>query len=496
MKRYMMLAAAALCLHASAQNQEDIFRYSFRGINGTTRSLGLSGAWGAAGADQSAASNNPAGLALYRRNEVMGSLGLVANLTNTSYLGNATTDGKTVLNIPNLGFVYFWNQQRSGAGKQMGPVGATFAFGVNRVADFNSNIQYAGNGTNTTIGDALARIANGTDSANMWDNGLNNDLVAQAWRLRLIDNYGGSSNYASIMQVLGDTDYVMRQMETIRTSGRINEWYAGGGVNFEDIVFLGASVVVQSVTFSSERLYREYRVSGNLSSNPYEQSQISQKLNTNGMGVGGKLGIIVRPSDYFRVGLAYHTPVRINLTDVFQNSTEMWYNGKFYSENGIESENKYQVITPGRIQVNSSFFAGKFMVLNVDYEWVDYRNGRISPKNPKQDFSFENQANRDQFAQVHNLRTGVEFALGYMRLRGGYALLGNPYNSQLVRAENGNSHVISGGFGWIYDNAYFFDIAVSDRIGKDYITPYEGIPTSAVNSYHRLNFQIGAGYRF
>ncbi len=54
-------------LHASAQNEEDILRYSVYQIGGNARAVALGGATGAMGADMSALSNNPAGLGLYRK---------------------------------------------------------------------------------------------------------------------------------------------------------------------------------------------------------------------------------------------------------------------------------------------------------------------------------------------------------------------------------------------------------------------------------------------
>lgn len=499
MKRILIAALAVASLHAGAQNSDDIFRYSYRDVFGSARTMGLSGAWGAAGADLSAASNNPAGLALYRRNEAMGSLGLTANLASISYLGNVTTDSRTGLTIPNLGVVFAGSQQYNGKGSyQGGPAGWSFAVGYNRLSDYQSNIQYSGNARNTSIGDRIAKLANGKDTTAdaMWNEDLNNELWAQAWRVRLIDNYNGGTNYASIMRVLGDTVYSMHQQDQYQNRGRMGEWYMGGGVNFEDVVYLGASLVLQTASFTSDRIYSENRVSGTVNPNPYERVVIKQSLRTSGSGVGGKFGIIVRPSDFLRVGLSYHTPVRINLTDYYQNSMDMQYNGGIYKQEGREDYFKYQVITPSRLQASASIIAGKFLIVNADYEMVDYSSGRLSSKELGADFSAANQDNRDIYVKVNNYRVGAEIPLGYTRVRLGYALLGNPFNSTLVRPENGQRQIISGGFGWVYDNAYFFDFSVSDMIGRDYITPYAGNPTSAVNSFDKLYFQLGAGYRF
>lgn len=54
---------------AYAQNEEDALRYSNVHLLGTARYMGLSGAYGAIGADFSTLSSNPAGIGLYRRSE-------------------------------------------------------------------------------------------------------------------------------------------------------------------------------------------------------------------------------------------------------------------------------------------------------------------------------------------------------------------------------------------------------------------------------------------
>ena len=95
MKKIIAIGLSVVCLQLSAQNQDDIFRYSQQGLIGSARTLGLGGAWGAAGADMGAASVNPAGLGLYRRNELMGAMSITSNLSKTDYNGNLMSDSRT-----------------------------------------------------------------------------------------------------------------------------------------------------------------------------------------------------------------------------------------------------------------------------------------------------------------------------------------------------------------------------------------------------------------
>src|SRR4051812_26928289 len=58
-------------ISAFGQNPSEALRYSLLKPGGTARGLALSGAMGAVGADATAMTINPAGIAFYRRSEIM-----------------------------------------------------------------------------------------------------------------------------------------------------------------------------------------------------------------------------------------------------------------------------------------------------------------------------------------------------------------------------------------------------------------------------------------
>ena len=55
----------------SAQTSDDVLRYSFLQPGGTARFVGAGGSFGALGAEFGALSQNPAGIALFRSNELV-----------------------------------------------------------------------------------------------------------------------------------------------------------------------------------------------------------------------------------------------------------------------------------------------------------------------------------------------------------------------------------------------------------------------------------------
>lgn len=498
MKRSIVIGMFALSVQTFAQNQHEIFKYSFINPTASARTLGAGSAWGAVGADMAGAAINPAGFGLYRRNEVMGSMSITSTINNTNYNGNTMSDGRTNFNIPNFGYVATINNGYMGKDQtHSGVTSGSFAFGMNRLADFQNNIQYSGLAKNTSIGDFFASQANGTDSSAFKAAGLDNDPVAQAWRLRMIDNDGGPSKYASNQSLWGDSNYTMQQFNQMEERGRINEWYAGGGLNFGNTLYLGASLVIQGLRYKNTTTYRETLKDKSVAGNPYQEGTVTQYSETGGSGVGGKFGVILRPIDLIRVGLSYHTPVRLNLQKEYEFTTSVNYSGIIYTEDANRLDRyEYQIVTPGRLTASTAIVLGKFMLITADFERVDYRSGKLNDKVGNANFTPANDAMKTTYGVANNLRTGLEIATGYTRWRLGYGLLGSPYQESVVSKEDGLRQLISGGFGWLYGETYFFDLAVQGIIGKTYLSPYGGVPTSALNESLNLNFVFGAGYRF
>ena len=83
MKKMYLLGLMTLgAMQAQAQDNVNLDTYigaqlATEDLNGTARYVGMGGAMEALGADISTMSTNPAGIGLFRRNQVSGSLGVV-----------------------------------------------------------------------------------------------------------------------------------------------------------------------------------------------------------------------------------------------------------------------------------------------------------------------------------------------------------------------------------------------------------------------------------
>ncbi len=493
MKKIAFVVLSAIAGDAFAQNNEEVLKYSLTQTQGSIRSLGAAGAWGAVGADLGAAAINPAGLGFYKRNEMMTSFAITSTNNTAKYNGNETSDARTNFNIPNLGAVFFVDLGYTGS-----PVNSlTFAFGMNRLANFQNNMQFNGRANNTSIGDYLATLANGIDSNAFLSAEWDNDPVAQAWRLSMIYNDNGPKSYGSWQSISGDSNYTMRQNGQYTSRGRINEWYASAGINIGSTLYLGASLIAQGLRHTQDDIYREFLVSSSIPNNAYESASINQYSETRGSGIGGKFGAILRPIDALRIGISYHTPVRLNLTKEYQIITTATYDGFTYTQNANRLDQyNYQVITPSRLTGSAAIIIGKFLILSGDVEQVDYSAGKLNDTEGLADFSGFNDNMKALYTKATNIRTGLEIASGFSRWRLGYANLGSPFNTAIISKEDGQRHMFTGGFGWVLDDTYFFDLAVQGITGKNLITPYGGIPSSATNQSLVLNFMFGTGVRF
>lgn len=110
-KNKIFVAGALLlgiCAQVGAQTTiYDANRWMGRDLNGTARFVGMGGALGALGGDISTVGTNPAGIGIYRSNEVMASFGF--NNTGAKDAGGAKVD-KFHGSFDNAGFVFSLKQ--------------------------------------------------------------------------------------------------------------------------------------------------------------------------------------------------------------------------------------------------------------------------------------------------------------------------------------------------------------------------------------------------
>lgn len=501
MNKIKMLAISVFVAITSAyaQNETDALKYTENFLGGTARSQGSAGAFGAVGADFSATTINPAGLGLYRRNEANFGMGLEYNNSKASYLGNSSSDFRANFNIPNWGYVGTKVYSELGEDRKVGLVSWSFAGGMNRVSSYQSNIKFNGVNTQSSILDYFKSNANGISSYdiesnfNSTQNNYANTPGAQAYWNYLLDTANNSSTYKALTDGVYGAKFLQQQQ--MQTRGAANEYNISSAVNLSNIVYLGGSLVLKHVYSESDVLFSE-ESQGTVPN--YTSSSLRTQINSSGNGVAGRFGIIVRPIDWFKLGFAAQTPMRINMHDDYKFIlSTVNYAKNTTSDPGRYDYFDYQVVTPSKLTFSAAATILSRGFVSVDYETVDYTQMSLSADNYF--FTTENNAIANTMKRAGNLRIGAEVKIAeYYRLRGGYAMYESAYKNN--GGVDYNRYAITGGIGFLVDRI-FVDAAIVNSFGNQFISPYNTGDASkpspnAINAYNNYNFVVSGGIRF
>src|SRR5665213_1101168 len=142
MKVIYILAIILFALSKTyAQEPADALRYSWLTQNGTARNQAIGGAGASLGGEFSSLFINPAGLGFYKTGDFVATPSFSLKKSNSTYLNSPENATDNKFNLGTTGFVL------AGPTRNVkGLKSVAFAFGINRVADFNNHIFY--NGTN------------------------------------------------------------------------------------------------------------------------------------------------------------------------------------------------------------------------------------------------------------------------------------------------------------------------------------------------------------
>jgi len=458
-----------LCLQAAAQNDIDAIRYTNKKFGSTAKSMSLGGAVGSLGADVSSASVNPAGLAQFKSSEFSFSVGFVNSSNTSTYLGTTLSDNAFKMNIPNIGLV-FANKTASKKDEK-GWKNYSLAFNMARVADFNRVINFEGVNTQTSLMDYFAERANGftVNQIRATDDDFDNGFMSKttmAWEGYLFDSSGNRTYVANASPIFHD----INQKVVLQQSGGMNEYNFSLAGNYNNILYLGATLNYTTVRFKETRTHSE--TNDSRVTNPFAMDNFtySENLKTTGNGFSGRLGMVVRPNDYFRVGVSMQTPMVIKLSDEYDFGLQsVIRDGSSFDFDSKKGSFTYQLMTPVRYTFSATGIAGKRGFISADVEKVDYSAMRLRSTDGSNAMEIANGDIRKKYAKVINYRIGAEYVMNEFRFRGGFA----SYASPLTQGDNGNqkSNYINGGLG-IKERNWALDLGVVHTLGKDIFQPY------------------------
>lgn len=475
----------------TAQEFNDVLRYSNIRQGGTARSMGMGGAIGATGVDFSVSAINPASLAQMRTSTAMATVGLNFTNNNSNYLNQDIRENRFNFSINNMGVTLSTIMYNLGKEKKKGLINHTFSFGFNRVNDFNRNISIDANNSESSYLDFLAEEANEFLDPALIQNGFEpffQEELALAANAIVYDQ--NNDNYLPNLP----STINMRQLYNYNYRGRQTDWNISWAANISHLLYIGAGIGIPAIRYTATETIIEEGF------DEVEQVQksfeLGRELSTSGNGLNAKIGAVLRPNNWLRVGFAYHTPTRYNLTDQFsQNIVSRGYtNGNFVYAQGelIQSEigeNTYTLTIPGRLILSGAFIVKKQAIISIDYENVNYRNARMEGDG----LNFINPLIRQNLRTADNLRVGVEYNYFEYRFRAGYGIYASPYNEAILNnLLEGNLalRVYSAGFGYqVPDSDVYFDAAITYERFDDFLTPYtlETTPRDFYTSFNQVN---------
>jgi len=485
MKKILIISAIILtaAYPALSQTSTDALRYSRIDIGGTARYMGLSGAFGALGADFTTASTNPAGLGLYKSSEFIITPAVHLGNVESTYKGTWASGQRSNFYLGNIGFVMASKRKSGGSG-------VTFATGLNRLNDFNHRYEMTGTNTNNSLLDTYVQAADGTNFLQI-EQDPNGDYAFDlnlAWWSYLLDlaNPNTDNQYISPIPVGSKL-----QTKSIDTRGSMNEYVFSLGANIKDRLYLGMTLGIPFIRYYESSVYKE----SNIENSDLKYFNRIEDLETRGSGFNFKLGFIYRPTDWFRFGAAFHTPSWFsNMKDYWQVTmiSEFYTpdnNGNTkYVESSPSGSYNYALQTPFRVQGNLAFIISNIGLVSADYEYADYASARFHAS----DFSFndENSSIRNSYTGSHQIRVGTEWRYNIFSFRAGGKYFTSPYQDQNLN--DGSRFGFSGGIG-LKEGWFFMDLAYAYSNMKDKYYFYTNAESVAnITRNHSVLLTLGA----
>ena len=474
MKKMIFAVSVVLLalVQTHAQTVYDAVDFSTKDLDGTARFVGMGGAMGALGGDISTMGTNPAGIGIYRSNDVSLSFGYSALSTEAKYLGNTYDASKNRWNLDNIGLVF-----STKIGNQTTLRYVNFGFNYHKAKNFNRNMWMAGDLQGHS---QLFQIAGMTDGLKPedWNNGaiFNNNnigwLSALGWEGYLaspsitdvetkypyrnengqqyyidrdnnltLDPVGADGkpnsmayeNYDFYTTVAGEMPY-LREYRS-HESGGLDQYDFNVAFNLSDRVYLGLTIGAYDLDYNKYTLYNE-----DSQGRDGAGYKLESYNNVSGGGVDFKFGAIIRPFQYspLRIGLAIHTPIFYKLTHttsavLTSDFAEDVIDTRNYLEGG-DMKFEYQLNTPWTYNVSLGYTVGSSLALGAEYEYKDYSGIKFYyPEGMS--MQWETQESKNCLKGVHTLRVGAEYkVIPQFSLRAGYNLMTSPYQDGAIKA--------------------------------------------------------------
>lgn len=405
MNKSLLLTALSLASAGGmfAQSAIDAYRISQPDLKGTARFMGMGGAFGALGGDLSSISVNPAGIGVYRSGDVGFTVDLDLQKSVNKPSGNFggangdMTQTKFLLN--NIGGVFTLRLNNDVLPN------LNFGFTYNKGASFNR--QYGGQiGLRNSMSNYMAGMANGSgenggplqvgdvSSSDTFDPYFPNDGgLAAPWLTILgYDSYlitpSGSGSDTNWYGQWGEGTSGVGNF-LVQEQGSQDDYNIAIGGNFANTVYWGMNFDIINLNYTQNAYWGE-----NLDNAYVPEADDSQTVmttsdwrmhnyyNVNGNGFKYSIGLIFKPVQELRIGLAFHTPTWYNLTETYGAGINYTYggteSGQTFTNGGQLAYNDMCFRTPMKFVASLAGVIGNNFILSFDYEWSPYSKMKFS----------------------------------------------------------------------------------------------------------------------
>ena len=511
-KIVLFFAISFITAWVYGQGEMNIFGLSSRDLSGTARGVAMGGAFGALGGDITGVSQNPAGIGIYRSAEIVTTLDFAFNfsLGNFAWLGRSTDN-----NSFNLGIAY------------------------NRIKGYGKNYQAKGNELTSSLTDYIAGF---TTRENIRPKDFSEDYYERPYDKQpwisvlgynggLIEPNGFDANRRyKYVSPLVESETVDRAY-SVSERGYIDTYdFIMGGNASEDKIYWGWTLSWTNVRYILDsRHTEEFEYGGGFNLDNY--------LETKGLGFRMSTGVIFRPVDEFRLGVAYHSPYwYYHIKDQYYAQANCDYitnegRIKLQAETPTGSIDGYSYTsytfrTPGRWVMSIAGILGEKALLSLDYEYSNYSKMKLTSDYGYGDYSrnpvpteVQNSYISEDFKGASTLKVGMEYRVTpQIALRAGYAWMQSPLEKSFKAGNvevlpigtttaytlDGDTKFFSCGVGYSFISNFYIGVAFLYKKQINQLYTYspiytEGLEVTSIPSELKNNtcrVLLTLGYRY
>lgn len=544
MKKQILIAAASVVpLLAMSQTAVDAYQLSRYDLRGTARFMSMGGAFGALGGDLSTMNQNPGGIGVYRKSEVGFTLDINMQSTNTLSTIASVKDNQTKAQVNNVGYI-----GSAYTGSDLMPF-FNWGFSYGRTTSFNR--RYKGSvDMNNSLSNYIAGYTTKegwnsdyltNDESNYWDRDHAPWMSILAYNSFMINPVSGTNQYNGLW---GNGTYGVSDFD-VEEKGFIDEYEINLGGNFANTVYWGIGIGINDIEYQRSVYYEEYLQNakipvvgsdGQIVSGPPTTTTddkgnlqdvgfgLDSYKHISGTGFNFKAGVIFKPINELRLGLAVHTPTYYNLTESSKAIVDYGYG---YTDRPLTPGyvqtpvyvTDWKLRTPWRLIASAATVIGAKAIISADYEYRPYQSMTVKDGYGDNYTDVCNDV-KDYYKAANILRLGAEYRVSdNFSVRAGYAFESTPTGKEVMNQElmvytsnpddtgtmpsytlDNQTQYITCGVGYHY-KSFYADAAYVHKSRKSEFSPYTpneytANPYTAEVKSNDNNIVLSIGFKF